>query len=126
MFVRAPVSEILIENGRAVGVKARGVEMRAKVAVVSGAGFRNTFGSSDLNRNVAANDEKEAPAKRKPMLPEAVAAPHRQLLQGEGIGPNKTDKVGGSLAMMYLFVGLDGSDEELQIKVILHEMSAAR
>ena len=47
VFVRTPVTEIVVENGRAVGVKAKGVTVRAKVAVISDAGFRNTFGTSD-------------------------------------------------------------------------------
>jgi len=106
VFVRAPVSEITIENGRAVGVVCRGVELRAKVAVISAAGFRNTFGTAD----------KDAKGQRA-LLPDEVAAPTRGLLQSPGgTTTDKPERVPASMAFVYLFVGLDASDEELGIK----------
>eukprot|EP00620_Florenciella_sp_RCC1587_P016399 CAMPEP_0182572800 /NCGR_PEP_ID=MMETSP1324-20130603/17891_1 /TAXON_ID=236786 /ORGANISM="Florenciella sp., Strain RCC1587" /LENGTH=637 /DNA_ID=CAMNT_0024787809 /DNA_START=175 /DNA_END=2089 /DNA_ORIENTATION=+ len=102
VFVRTPVSEIVLENGRAVGVKAKGVTVRAKVAVISDAGFRNTFGTSD------------APGKQ--LVDPVVGEAQRALLQGSNKNGGAPDKVGAALCMVYLFVGLDKSDEELGIK----------
>ena len=70
VFVRSPVDEIVIENGRAVGVRLKGdIVIRAKVGVISGAGFRNTFGCADAKGGSA------------PLLDPAAAAPQRCLLQ---------------------------------------------
>ena len=108
VFVRCPVTEIIIEGGRAVGVRAKGVEVRAPV-VVSSAGFRTTFGSQDT-------DGAHWKGKRSALLPPAVAKETREsLLKSTGPKP-PADKVGGSLAMVYLFVGLDKSDEDLDIR----------
>jgi len=120
VFVRAPVSKIMVAKGRACGVVARGVDMRAKVAVVSGAGFRNTFGCADGDA-----------IGRVPLVsPEEGGVKIREMLQGKSTHPSSAvtgastgavmeqpkDKVGASVAMVYLFVGLDRSDEELNIK----------
>ena len=128
VFVRSPVSDILVDDkGRAVGVRAAraGVEVRARYGVISNAGFRNTFGCSDrLSSPGGACGA--ATVKRGALLPEAVAAKQRRMLQQGPLGavggppanPNEAavDAVGGSIAMVYLFVGLDASDDELGIK----------
>jgi len=85
-------------------VRARDVFIRARVAVVSDAGFRNTFGCAD-GRHTSTT-----------LLPEAVAAPQRALLQGVQPPDQPADKVAGSIAMVYMFVGLDASDDELGIR----------
>ena len=130
VFVRAPVSEILLDHsGRAAGVRSRGVDVKAKVAVISTAGFRNTFGSSDLAvdraADVAAGRKRVlGRATRQPLVPEPMAAQQRSLLQRsknsttladgkEAPEEEQEDTVGGSIAMIYLFVGLNKSDEEL-------------
>lgn len=101
-FCRAPVDAILVERGRAVGVTCRGSTIRAKY-VISDAGFRNTFGCQDLDGHPT----------RTPLLPADVAAPQRRLLQR---GDLARDAVKGSMAMIYVFVGLDASDEALGIR----------
>ena len=102
-FCRAPVDSILVEGGRAVGVRCRGATIRAAY-VISCAGFRNTFGCEDL--------DDARTTRRGALLPRAVAAPQRALLQGDAA----KDRVQGSIAMVYLFVGLDASDEALGIR----------
>ena len=157
-FVRAPVSEITIDeaSGRAVGVVARGVAMRARVAVISDAGFRNTFGSADADRAERMGTPRAAAAAvpRAPLVPPEVGAKQRMMLQtmeeeqeeeeeqtavkkveailketaaeaaeepatakaaGKATEPPSRDIVDGSIAMIYLFVGLDASDEALDI-----------
>ena len=184
-FVRAPVTEITVDeaSGRAVGVVARGVALRARVAVISDAGFRNTFGSADADRAVLMGTPRAAAAAlpRSSLLPPDVGAKQRVMLQTmhgdeeaaeeeqqaakalekvrailketgaeeaweEGAMAKETttaaaamaspaeakekpkaaaaattteppsrDVVDGSIAMVYLFVGLDASDEELGI-----------
>ena len=128
VFVRAPVSEIILDHtGRAAGVRCRGVEVHAKTAVISTAGFRNTFGSSDLAidraADVAAGRKRVlGRATRLPLVPEPMAAQQRSLLQGhkkstladgKEAPEEEEDNVGGSIAMLYLFVGLNKSDKEL-------------
>jgi all-trans-retinol 13,14-reductase len=134
VLVRAAVTEILLDEsrgGKAVGVRCRGVELRAKVAVISTAGFRNTFGSSDLDDDATAvAAAKDAPAETseaapggfsvvgratwQPLVAGPAAAKQRALLQGgAAAGGAKKDTVGGSPAMVYLFVGLNQSDAEL-------------
>ncbi|KAH8092934.1 all-trans-retinol 13,14-reductase [Aureococcus anophagefferens] len=102
-FCRAPVDSILVEGGRAVGVRCRGATIRAAY-VISCAGFRNTFGCEDL--------DDARTTRRGALLPRSVAEPQRALLQGDAA----KDRVGGSIAMVYLFVGLDASDEALGIR----------
>lgn len=86
VFTYAKVDSILIENGRACGVKmADGGEIRAD-AVVSNAGARNTF-------------EK--------LLPEAE--------QNKFDYPRKMKKVRPSYAHLCLYVGLEGAASELEI-----------
>lgn len=132
VYVRAPVAEILIDKGRAVGVRCRDVDIAAKVAVVSASGFRVTFGNSD-----AKPDAK--PGQGRQLLPPGIASYQRSLLQqpfeGDKAAAAKPslsraevhdwlhypldsppDLITGSLAMIYLFVGLDASDAELGIR----------
>ena len=143
-FVRSPVSEILIEGGRAVGVVARGVTMRARVAVISDAGFRNTFGCADAERAELTGAPRAATmVPRAALVPIEVGAKQRTMLQAAAGGsagappqsatagaaatgaatgaaeagaPPARDAVEGSVAMVYLFVGLDASDAALGIR----------
>jgi len=147
-FVRSPVSEIVIEGGRAVGVVARGVTMRARVAVISDAGFRNTFGCADADRAERTGAPRAATmVPRAALLPAEVGAKQRTMLQAAAGGsagappqgatagaaapgaatdagtgaaaagtPPSRDAVEGSVAMVYLFVGLDASDAALGIR----------
>jgi len=147
-FVRSPVSEIVIEGGRAVGVVARGVTLRARVAVISDAGFRNTFGCADADRAERTGAPRAATmVPRAALLPAEVGAKQRTMLQAAAGGsagappqgatagaaapgaatdagtgaaaagtPPSRDAVEGSVAMVYLFVGLDASDAALGIR----------
>mmetsp|Transcript_12679 Transcript_12679/g.37348 ORF Transcript_12679/g.37348 Transcript_12679/m.37348 type:complete len:614 (-) Transcript_12679:89-1930(-) len=95
VMVRAPVSEIVVEDVegygrkryRATGVKCRGVMLRSRYGVISNAGAFNTY---------------------ERLLPEASAVPARQSLRLHGAFEP-------SVQMVYLFVGLDASDEELNL-----------
>ena len=87
VFTYAAVEEILIENGRAVGVRMDDDhEIRAK-RVISNAGARNTYGR---------------------LLPESERTKH-------GLA-SKLDTVKPSSAHLCLYVGLDGTAEELGIE----------
>jgi len=85
VFVRARVDQILLEGNKCVGVSCKGVAIKARCGVISGAGVANTFGR---------------------MLPKEVGAPI--LAKLKGCDP--------SLGFAYLFIGLDGTAEELGIK----------
>ncbi|KAK3084149.1 hypothetical protein FSP39_009012 [Pinctada imbricata] len=90
VLVNAPVSEILMSAGRAVGVKLRKGESEVDIFarnIISDAGVSNTF---------------------KRLLPKEVATKSciYPMLQ----------KVGESLSYITLFVGLNGTKEELGIK----------
>ena len=93
-MVRAPVTEIAVtkQGGglRATGVVCRGVHLQAKYGVISNAGAFNTY---------------------ERLLPQAVAEPMLSLLKQT---PGAFDP---SVALVYLFVGLDGSDQELELPV---------
>ena len=94
VMVRANVSEIAVtkQGGglRATGVVCRGVHLQAKCGVISNAGAFNTY---------------------ERLLPQAVAEPMLSLLKQT---PGAFDP---SVALVYLFVGLDGSDQELALPV---------
>ena len=85
VVTNAEVAEILIEKGRAVGVKLAddGRELRAPV-VISDAGVRNTLGR---------------------LLPPKVAA-------AEGLN-DKPDVIGPSVGHVSLYIGLEGTTSEL-------------
>jgi all-trans-retinol 13,14-reductase len=94
VMVRAPVSEVTVTNrnggagNRATGVVCRGVALAARHGVVSNAGAFNTY---------------------ERLLPPAVAAPALDALKAT---PGAFEP---SVQLLYLFVGLDGSDEELKL-----------
>lgn len=114
VFVRAPVTRIMVERSgdafRAVGVEVKGVEIRS-AHIISTAGFRNTFGCSDAD--AGAPQEVKAAHKRwaVPLVPAEAAEVNRRMLRSLSSG----DAVGPSCSMVYLFVGLDCSDAELQL-----------
>src|SRR5690554_2015795 len=84
LFTYASVEEILIENGKAVGVKmADGTEVRAPV-VISNAGVFNTFGK---------------------LLPEKVAKQSGYL--------KKLDTVKRSMASLGMYIGIQDTAENL-------------
>jgi all-trans-retinol 13,14-reductase len=84
IFIAAEVERILVENGRAVGVRMiDGRELRAKV-VISDAGAPNTFGR---------------------LLEPSIA-------ERTGI-PARLREVGASAAHLSLYLGLDATDREL-------------
>lgn len=87
ILIRAEVSAIVLENGRAVGVRlADGRVVRAPT-VISGAGARQTFGRL-LSREVA-----------------------------DGLGwTTRLDQIGPSSAMLCLFIALEGTDAELGLR----------
>ena len=87
VVTNAEVAEILIEGGRAVGVKLLdGRELRAP-KVISDAGALNTFGH---------------------LLPEETS-------RATGL-PEKVDAVGPSIGHLSLYVGLTGTTEELELE----------
>jgi hypothetical protein len=137
--------------------------MRARVAVISDAGFRNTFGNPNphparvifpgsvvtltltptLTLEGCADADRaehmgapraaamvpraallpiEVGAKQRTMLPAAArgseGAPPQSATAGTAVGgaPPSRDVIDGSIAMVYLFVGLDASDAELGIR----------
>ncbi|KAH8092694.1 DUF1995-containing protein [Aureococcus anophagefferens] len=90
-FCRAPVDSILVEGGRAVGVRCRGATIRAAY-VISCAGFRNTLAART-------SDGADGGAARSAVR---RGAPARAPPGRRGQGPRR-----GSIAMVYLFVGLE-------------------
>jgi all-trans-retinol 13,14-reductase len=87
VVTNAEVAEILIEDARAVGVKLRdGRELRAPV-VISDAGAVNTFAH---------------------LLPQDAA-------KATGF-PSKVEAIGSSIAHLSLYVGLQGTTDELQLE----------
>ena len=87
VVTNAEVGEIIIEDGRAVGVKlVGGHELRAPT-VISNAGIINTFGR---------------------LVPAAIAGPIGYAAKAREVGP--------SVAHLSLYVGLKGTTEELQLK----------
>jgi len=87
VFVRAPVERIMIENGKAVGVKIdKGPEVRARKAVVSGCGANVTWNKL-LEKSVSSKFE------------------HGQWCK----------EVGHSFQGTSLFVGLNKTSEELNL-----------
>ena len=87
VVTKAEVDEILLEKGQAVGVRlVNGREFVAPV-VVSDAGAMNTFCG---------------------LLP-------RDAAQATGL-PDKVDQVGSSIAHLSLYVGLEGTSEELGLE----------
>lgn len=86
ILISAEVEQVLIENGKAVGVKmADGKEFRANM-VISGAGIMTTY---------------------KKLIPPEVAQKH-QL-------ENQLTKVNNSVAHLSLYIGLKGTPEELKL-----------
>lgn len=87
VITNAEVEEVIIEGGQAVGVKLlNGRDLRAPL-VISDAGAVNTFSR---------------------LLP-----PHAANATGF---PNKVDEVGSSIAHLSLYVGLNGTTEELGLQ----------
>lgn len=85
VFVRAPVTEICVQGGRATGVVCKGVRLTAKKGVISDAGAVNTF----VN-----------------LLPPKAAKPALDALK---------DKWAPSLGMCYVFVGMDAAAADLDL-----------
>lgn len=83
--MRSPVSQIIVENNKAVGVIIKGIEVRCKKGVISNAGAMNTF---------------------ERLLPSQEAESHLKPLK-------ECNALEPSVSLIYLFVGLDGSDDEL-------------
>eukprot|EP00968_Pinguiococcus_pyrenoidosus_P018495 scaffold1944_cov241-Pinguiococcus_pyrenoidosus.AAC.9 len=116
VYVRAPVSQVLVEKDAAgkflaKGVVCKGQTIPARRGVVSNAGFRNTFGYPGATGEAKLDGSKSSPWSV-PLVPEEAALPQRKLLHGSSLD----EKVGPSVAMLYLFVGLDGSAEDLGVK----------
>ena len=103
VLARAPVEEILTTTSRwgrhkAVGVRVNGININVRSAVVSDAGFSKTFevdvdGHQPLVKDRIVSSDQLALVHRKDRLP---------LLQP-------------SHAFVYLFVGLEGTDLELEL-----------
>ncbi|MDT0552415.1 phytoene desaturase family protein [Urechidicola vernalis] len=86
ILTNASVEEVIIKNNKAIGVKmADGKEFFAKT-IISGAGVINTY---------------------KKLLPTAIAEKHKLL--------DKLQKVNPSVAHVSLYIGLNGSPEELEL-----------
>ena len=101
MFVRAPVEHILLsEDGkRAVGVRVRGVDLHSKL-VVSTAGYLNTY-KYLIPRGLEALG----------IAPEQGDAESEKKEEAEDIPSFFTP----SIAMFSTFIGLEGSQEELNL-----------
>jgi phytoene dehydrogenase-like protein len=98
VFAVSPVESIITEKTsggsyRAVGVRVHGVDVLARKCVVSDAGFTRTFGGTE------------------PLVSREAGESQLSLLR------EKDGKLSlhPSPAFFYLFVGLDGSDEELEV-----------
>mmetsp|Transcript_24746 Transcript_24746/g.66756 ORF Transcript_24746/g.66756 Transcript_24746/m.66756 type:complete len:452 (+) Transcript_24746:317-1672(+) len=92
VMVRAPVEKINVEEvpgggWKAVGVTCKGIDIVARLGVVSNAGATNTF---------------------KYLLPEKASAPNLEPLERLGV-------MEPSVQLCYLFVGLDQTDTELNL-----------
>lgn len=85
-LVNKRVEQILVENGKAVGVKMEGGDTIYAPQIIAACGVPNTY---------------------KKLLPSEVVPKH--LL-------NKIEQVGYSCSMVYLFVGLKGTPEELKLR----------
>ena len=91
VITNAPVDEIIVKNGKCVGVRLEnGREFNAKV-VVSNAGLANTCTH---------------------LLPEGVGPAKKMTKNAEALGP--------SVAHLSLYVGLDATDEEMDLKPTNH------
>lgn len=89
VLVRAPVSKIILENGRAVGVEVKGKDViRAKHSVISAAGAQATY------RKLLG----EVEVQKMGGVPESIRS---------------CEEEGGAAHHVYAFVGLDGSSSEL-------------
>lgn len=86
ILINAPVEEILIEGKKAIGVKMSDGKIFKAKNVISGAGILNTYGK---------------------LLPERIRSKHQ--LQ------SKLSKVKRSVAHACLYIGLEGSPEELDL-----------
>ena len=103
VFAKAPVERIITRKTffgghKAIGVGVNGIDIRVRTAVISDAGFSKTFeadsyGNLPLVRNQEASSQQLALVNKKNQPP---------LLQP-------------SRAFFYLFVGLNGTDEELNL-----------
>lgn len=90
VMVRAPVSKIIVENGRAVGVEVKGKDViRAKCSVISAVGVESTY------RKLL----DETDVQKMGGVPESLLA-----TEAKGSGHH-----------VYAFVGLDGTSEELSL-----------
>lgn len=88
VLVRAPVTRIILENGKAVGVEVKGKDtLRAKRSVISAAGAQVTYRKL-LN---------EVDLQKSGCLPPSVCA----------------TELKGTAHHVYAFIGLDGTSEEL-------------
>jgi all-trans-retinol 13,14-reductase len=105
VLVRAPVSKILLRGGKAAGVEVRGNEVFAPL-VISACGATNTFKYLLSKEEVAAH----APEVYKSMGLEMTA-------DQTTAGPAAEDgpSVYPSCSMVSVFVGLNGSQEELNL-----------
>jgi all-trans-retinol 13,14-reductase len=105
VFCGAPVERILTkeirsDKYRAVGVRVHGVDLFVKRGVISNAGFKTTFGPHDHE-----SDHHE------PLVSSEASAKQLALIRDDkGSIPFKS-----SNAFFCLFVGLDGSDQELHL-----------
>jgi len=102
VFAAAPIDKIMTSatccgGYKATGVIVKGVEIRARKGVISDAGFTRTFDMADG---------------RLPLV-DPVAGGHQLAL----VHPTEsTPPFSPSFAVFYLFIGLDGTDQELGLK----------
>mmetsp|Transcript_14328 Transcript_14328/g.28902 ORF Transcript_14328/g.28902 Transcript_14328/m.28902 type:complete len:663 (+) Transcript_14328:82-2070(+) len=102
VFAAAPIDKIVTSRKcygeyKATGVIVKGVEVRARKAVISDAGFNRTFDTVN----------------ERPPLVDQVAGAHQLALvhQKESMSPFSP-----SFAFFYLFIGLEGTDHELGLR----------
>lgn len=96
-FVRAPVESIVVDSGTAVGVVCKGLRLEAVRGVISNAGAANTY---------------------ERLVPKAYGAPCVAALrdaQETKEEPRPPQGCDPSVQLVYLFVGLDGSDADLDL-----------
>ena len=84
VLVKAEVDQIVVEGGKAVGVRMADGRVLKSDCIISGAGYFNTF---------------------ERLLPEGTISAAKLARQREGVEPSQ--------AHMNLYVGLDATDEEL-------------
>lgn len=98
VFVRAPVDAVVVEGGAAVGVVCKGERLECSRGVISNAGAANTY---------------------ERLVPKAVGRPCvaalRETTSEETSEAPRATACDPSVALAYVFVGLDGSDVELRL-----------